>query len=383
MTWNVPAAHAVRVYPELELETRYDDNVVHANPARDDVVSVVSPRLAFRSEDPISLWELRGGTSFLWYRDTEPSSTRNDLVSGLLEYRPAATSALELYARYQASDDPIDFEDGAVVTRGDATSARARGRLELWAGEASGVYRRWDYAAGELNDGHALAGSAALFPYHTRVTRVAATARGQDLEIAGRTRLTSHAQTLAVRRGHTERFWTEIEGGRLEFDFPQDDVREIQATYGAAFEYRGGGPGSPLTLAARYREDVASLVDTRLTWGGPGRSATVAYEAAVDAEAGVYRVATVTRRARVAYRDTLALGPSIELGASAGRVRPLRGAGPDYDQYRVSADLAVPVGYWVEARLGYDFVRQEAALGGAGADFDRNRVSLAVEARLP
>jgi len=376
------AAHAATWLPELELEGRHDDNVLHRAEGSEAFVTVVTPGLTVFNRDPITSYELAGRTGFTNYsRIPSAKTSRADVASLTLDHRPSVFNHLEARARYVRSVDPIDFQDGVVTTRGDVTNVFTRANADFLRVGAGIRYRRWDYAAGELADGAAIDMAGRVHPIHTDVTRGTLEVRHRTLDIADERTLRADYQTVSLRREHSPMFSTEFTAGRVQVDYGAEGGVEVGPTLAFGLTRTGGDPEAPVTLRLRVADDIATTVEASFDVDRDGRSATLAWDTTVEADGGQYRVATLTRRGTATVRDTMYGGQVIELGGSFGRIRPLRGSGPEVDLWRAGAGISTPLGRWVTGRVGWDFVRQDAPEAGSPIAFDRNRFTLAFTAK--
>jgi hypothetical protein len=375
---SVSGAFAATWYPELKLEARYDDNVLHLPNGSDDVLEVVIPGVRVLNRDPITSYDLMGRSAFTNYTRTDAKTSRTDLARLDLLHRPGYFERLDVKALYERSIDPIDFSQGVVTTRGDVSTASGRMNLELFRVGAAVALSRWDYARGDLADGRSADATARLFPVNTRITRLTLAARRRELDLNDHQLLRADYQTVALRRVHSEGFWTELEAGRVEVQFHDGSSPDVRPAVAFTLNRTGGSAGEPLTLHAKVANDFATTVDAGITRTGGGRLADLSYETNVDADGGLYRVPTITRRGALDVRDTLGGGQIVELNGSYGRTRSLRQAGPSVDQWRAGAGISTPIGGFLSARVGWDFLRQKAPQGGVATEFDRNRYSVSV-----
>ena len=373
MPWvPAPRAEAATWRPELKLESRYDDNVLHRPQGFDDFVGVVTPGLTVSSRDPITSFELAARSGFTSYTRTAVKSSRHDEAWLELSHRPDSGAGLDLDASYIQSLDPIDFSQGAVTSRNDVTSASGNATADFHHAGGTLHLRRWDYRAGDLADGNSLDATGRLYPINTRVTTVSFAARHRQLEVGDRLELEADYQTAAFKRQHRDNFWTEAEAGRVEIRFHDGSPNEVRPALAFRFARTAGAERTPTTLRFEIADDIATQLDAGISHDGGGRFGEVAWQTTVDADGGIYRVATLSRRVSLAARDTLASGQVIDAGGSFGRIRPVRDAGPRVDQWRAAIGFSTPVGPYLSGRAGWDFLRQDAPVGGATADFDRN-----------
>ena len=378
----VASASAATWYPELKLESRYDDNVLHTTRGSDDFVGVVTPGLALASHEPVTSYELAGRTGFTSYTRTGIKSSRLDEAWLDLSHKPDYTTSVDVHARYLQSLDPIDFSRGAVTSRHNVTAASANATFDLhWIG-AAGELTRWDYAAGDLADGNSVDGTGRLFPLNTRDNRVALAVRHRELRIRDLVSLEADYETAAYRRHHTETLWSEVEAGRVAIQFHDGSANEVKPAVAFRAGRTGGTERAPTTLRLEVANDVATTFDADVSHSGAGRFADIELQTSVDADGGIYHVATLDRRASLAARDTLPTGQVIDVMGSFGRIRPLRGSNPKVDVWRASIGFSMPLGPYLSGRAGWDFLRQDAPVGQAAADFDRNRYSIALTSGL-
>jgi hypothetical protein len=373
-----PRAFGATWYPEIKLEARYDDNVQHLPHRTDDVLGVVTPGLRVLNRGPITSYDIMGRSAFTSYTRTDAKTSRTDLATLDLFHRPGYFEILDVKARYERSVDPIDFSQGVVTTRGDVSTASGRMNLELYRVGANVALNRWDYARGDLADGRAADVTARLFPVNTRITRLTLAARRRELVLSDHLLLQADYQTLALRRVHSEGFWTELEAGRVESQFHDGSPTEVRPAVAFTLNRTGGSAGAPVTLHAKVADDIATTVNAGLARTGGGRLMDLSYDTSVDADGGLYRVPTITRRGTLDVRDTLGGGQVFELNGSYGRTRTLHQTGPSVDQWRAGAGISTPIGSYFTARAGWDFLRQKAPQGGVAVEFDRNRYSLSL-----
>jgi hypothetical protein len=386
MLW-MPASQAVAAnwYPGLRVESRYDDNVLHRPQGSNDVVGVVTPSLFVINRDPITPYELGGHVDFTSYTRTNVKSTRHDEAWLQLSHRPDPRAGLDAHARYIQSLDPIDFYKGVVTTRGDVTSASGDLSADLYVIGGTVRLNRWDYAAGDLLDGHSIDGTGKLYPINTRVTTLALAARHQQLQVGGLRALDADYQTAAFKRHHTENFWSELEAGRVQIDYHDGSPADVRPALAGRFGLTTSGDHGPNGLSFEIADDIATRIDAQVSSRGAGRYASLGWQTSIDADGGIYRIATLSRGGTLAASDTLVTGQAFDAGGSFARVRPVRGIGPKVDQWRASVGMSTPLGPYFTARVGWDFLRQEAPpsgpVAGPSVAFDRNRYSLALMSR--
>ena len=374
-------AHALTWLPELEVQGRYDDNVLTRAEGSADFVTAVSPGLTIFNRDPITSYELRARTSFTSYSRTNAGTSRNDQASLAFDHRPGIFNHLEARGRYVRSVDPIDFQDGVVTARGDVTNVFGRANADFRRVGAGIRHRLWDYDESSLADGNAIDAAGRLYPIRTDITKGTLEIRRRELRIGSERTLRADYQTLSLRREHSAMFSTEYTAGRVQVDYGAEDQIDVRPALAFGLTRKGGDPEAPVTLRARVADDIATTVEASIDVDRDGRSATLAWDTSVEADGGQYRVATLTRRGSATVRDTLYGGQVIDVGGSYGRTRALRGDGPEVNLWRAGAGLSSPFGGWLTGRLGWDYLRQDGPESGGAIAFDRNRFTLTLTAK--
>ena len=375
------SAHAVTWLPELEVEGRHDDNVLHRAQGSEDFVWAARPGLTIFNRDPITSYELKGQTAFTSYSRTNARSSRNDLASLAFDHRPGVFNHLEARGRYVRSVDPIDFQDGVVTTRGDVTNVFARAHADFRRIGAGIRHRLWDYDESGLADGNAIDASGRLDPIRSDITKGTVEIRRRELRIGSERRLRADYQTVSLQREHSAMLSTEYTAGRVQVDYGAEGGVEVRPALAFGLTRKGGDPEAPVTLRLRVADDIATTVEASFDVDRDGRSATLAWDTSIEADGGQYRVATLTRRGSATVRDTLYGGQVIDVGGSYGRTRALRGQGPEVDLWRAGAGFSAPFGRWLAGRLGWDYMRQDAPESGSATAFDRNRFTLTLTAK--
>ncbi len=374
-------SHAVTWLPELEVEGRHDNNVLHRAEGSTDFVTAVAPGLTIFNRDPITSYELKGRSAFTSYSRTNAGTSRNDMASLAFDHRPGIFNQLEARARYVRSVDPIDFQDGVVTTRGDVTNVFTRALADFRRFGAGVRHRRWDYEDRGLADGDAIDLSGRVYPVRTDITRGTLEIRHRALRIGNERSLRADYQTVSLRREHSAMLSTEYTVGRVQVDYGAEGGVEVRPALALGLTRKGGDPEAPVTLRLRVADDIATTLEASFDVDRDGRSATLAWDTSIEADGGQYRVATLTRRGSATLRDTLYGGQVIDVAASYGRTRPLRGQGPEVDLWRAGAGISAPFGGWLTGRMGWDFMRQDAPESGSATAFDRNRFTLTLTAR--
>jgi len=374
-------AEAVTWLPELRLEPRYDDNVLHVPEGSEDFVTSITPGITIFNRDPVTSYELIGRTGFTSYRRTDAKTSRQDVASLAFEHRPGKFERFDAHLRYVKSLDPIDFDHGAVTTRSDVANTSVRSNAEFYRVGAAVEYRRWEYDASELADGSAIDASARLYPLRNDATTGALEVKHHTLWIEDQKSLDASYQMVSLRRRHSEALATEYAAGLVQASYGGGVPDESRGAFAFGLEGSGYDPETPVTFRLRVADDIATTVEASIDLGRDGRSATLGWDIALDALGGLYKVPTLTRGGSIAARDTLYGGQVIDVGGSFGRTRPLHGEGPNVDIVRATAGVSASIIAWLSGRIGWDYMRQDAPVDGSAAKFNRNRYTLTLTAK--
>lgn len=384
-TLPTSGALASRFDPVLDVESRYDDNVLRQKHGEGDYITVVTPELWWRGESPSTRFELGGRRRF--YSDSRSGTMRAQTDAALLglDHSLSEVSRVNLDYQYQRSRDPLAFEPATRIVEGDGRTRMQRGHasFDAWRGKLDYRYGNWAYEDSGLTDATSHRAEAQLYLTRTGVNSWLAVYRREDYEIENRGSLSSNMGTLGLRRQISEKVSAQAEAGVVQRDL--GDGGETQNELAGAFDISAStaSPIAPITLRARAKRQLANTGDFELSRGGFGINWSVGWERVLDAEGGNYQDPVLSERWSAGARDTLFGGSVLSLRGSYGRAHSIEAGGRRTRLYRAVAGYSMPLFRWLTQKTEYEFVQQGASGSSEPVEFRRNRFSFSLRAALP
>lgn len=376
-------AEAASMGPELDVEARYDDNVLKTPHGLSDFVSVFIPRMRATEVEGMFPWELRLRSTVASYGRAPSPIALSDLVLMRGAYYMAAQESVSVGYRYTRSSEPTDFEETNIITGGDVYANSGHLGINAWRAEGDLRVRTWSYERAGLSDGASQALDLRYYPIRARNLGWIVDYRGDNLDLDDRG-LTSNVLTTGIQRSHARWLSSEASFGveHATFDDGSPDENHPAVALGLVIER--GEQASPTRARFKIAHDLTTtgIAEVQRSW--EVMRVIARYEKTLDAEGGVYRSPTLSRRAGLSIQATPDGVRRVMLDGSYRQVRPFRGTqSVDANIWRFAVSYATPLKSWLWARTSYDFVSQQVPVGGRGDEFERNRFILSFTAGMP